>query len=336
MLEPNNIYLGDCLDLMKYIPDKSIDMILCDLPYGTTACKWDTVIPLEPLWEQYNRIIKPNGIIALFSNQPFTTSLIASNISNYKYNWVWLKNRGTGFQYAKNQPMRQTEDICIFNKTLNDTVANNAVFDDIKQYFYDQRQKSGLKLCEFKNLLGNNMAGHYFTKGIQWSLPTEKDYTKLQTTGFFKMPYDELKEKYEHAKSQVETSKVIYYPQMVKLDKPVKYKKASSCNTIGGIENKKEYYWVTETFPTNVLSFAKVSKPQHPTQKPVALCEYLIKTYTNEGETVLDNCMGSGSTLVACINTNRKYIGIEKELKYFEIAKKRIESVTAVQTALEV
>ena len=319
------LWHGDCLELMKNIPDGSVDLVLTDPPYGTTACKWDSVIPFEPMWEQLNRIIKPNGIIALFANQPFTSTLISSNIANYKYNWVWLKNRGTGFQYAKSQPMRQTEDICIFNKILNDTVANNSVFDDIKAYFYEQREQSGLRLCDFTKLLGNNMAGHYFTRGIQWSLPTERDYQKLQTTGFFCKPYSELKSMYDIAKASIETSKVIYNPQMIKLDKPVKYKKASSCNTIGGIENKKEYYWVDETYPTNVLEFAKVSKPTHPTQKPVALLEYLIRTYTNEGETVLDFTAGSGSTGVACVNPNRRFIGIELDEGYFNIAKKRIE-----------
>ena len=319
------LWNGDCLELMKNIPDGSVDLVLTDPPYGTTACKWDSVIPFEPMWEQLNRIIKPNGIIALFANQPFTSTLISSNIANYKYNWVWLKNRGTGFQYAKSKPMRQTEDICIFNKTLNDTVANNSVFDDIKAYFYEQREQSGLRLCDFTKLLGNNMARHYFTRGIQWSLPTERDYQKLQTTGFFCKPYAELKSMYDIAKASIETSKVIYNPQMIKLDKPVKYKKASSCNTIGGIENKKEYYWVDETYPTNVLEFAKVSKPTHPTQKPVALLEYLIRTYTNEGETVLDFTAGSGSTGVACVNTNRHFIGIELDEGYFNIAKKRIE-----------
>ena len=324
-MESVTLWHGDCLELMKNIPDGSVDLVLTDPPYGTTACKWDSVIPFEPMWEQLNRIIKPNGIIALFANQPFTSTLISSNIANYKYNWVWLKNRGTGFQYAKSQPMRQTEDICIFNKTLNDTVANNSVFDDIKAYFYEQREQSGLRLCDFTKLLGNNMAGHYFTRVIQWSLPTERDYQKLQTTGFFCKPYAELKSMYDIAKASIETSKVIYNPQMIKLDKPVKYKKASSCNTIGGIENKKEYYWVDETYPTNVLEFAKVSKPTHPTQKPVALLEYLIRTYTNEGETVLDFTAGSGSTGVACVNTNRHFIGIELDEGYFNIAKERIE-----------
>ena len=235
----NKITCGDCLEVMKEIPDKSVDMILCDLPYGTTACKWDNVIPFEPLWEQYNRIIKDNGAIVLFGTQPFTSVMINSNLKNYKHHWVWLKNRGTGFQVAKYRPMMKTEDIIAFTK-----------------------------------------------KG-----------------------------------------KINYYPQMIKLDKPVFLSNATSSNgtnplshfNIGGKIVDRKY-------PTNVLDFKKVSKPKHPTQKPVALLEYLIKTYTNENELVLDNCMGSGSTGVACVNTNRNFIGIELDEKYFNIAKERIEN----------
>ena len=238
MIEINTIYNEDCLEGMKRISDGSVDMILCDLPYGTTACKWDTIIPFELLWEQYKRVIKENGAIVLFGSQPFTSAMISSNIKGYKHHWIWKKNRGTGFQVAKYRPMMATEDIIAFT---------------------------------------------------------------------------------------VNGERINYYPQMIKLDKPVKYKKASSCNTIGGIENKKEYYWVDETYPTNVLEFAKVSKPIHPTQKPVALLEYLIKTYTNEGETVLDNCMGSGTTAIACINTNRNYIGFELDKHYCDIANERTQ-----------
>ena len=132
MIELRN---GDCLELMKNIPDKSVDLILCDLPYGTTSCDFDNVIPLNKLWAEYNRIIKDNHIIALFCAQPFTTELISSSILNFKYTWVWVKNRGVGFQYAKSQPMRQTEDIAIFNKTLNDTAANHPLFNDLKNTF---------------------------------------------------------------------------------------------------------------------------------------------------------------------------------------------------------
>ena len=273
-----DIRLGDCLELMKDIPDGSVDLVLTDPPYGTTACKWDSVIPFKPMWEQLNRIIKPNGIIALFANQPFTSALISSNIANYKYNWVWLKNRGTGFQYAKSQPMRQIEDVCIFNKTLNDTVANNSVFDDIKAYFYEQRELSGLRLCDFTKLLGNKMAGHYFTKGIQWSLPTEKDYQKLQATGFFCKPYSELKSMYDTAKASIETSKVIYNPQMIKLDKPVKYKKASSCNTIGGIENKKNIIGLMKHIQQMYWSLQRYQN-RHTQRKSLLTCLNILSAH---------------------------------------------------------
>jgi site-specific DNA-methyltransferase (adenine-specific) len=242
-IEPNNIYLGDCLDLMKYIPDKSIDMILADLPYGTTKCKWDTIIPFEPLWEQYKRIIKDSGATVLTATQPFASALVMSNPKMFKYEWIWNKITGRGHLVAKYRPMAQHENILVF---------------------------------------GNG--------------------------------------------------RVKYNPQMILMDKPQKGKSMESSRTsiMGGRTTKESKIIIrTHKYPKTIITQGVDGKYLHPTQKPVALCEYLIKTYTNEGETVLDNCMGSGTTAVACINTNRKYIGIEKELKYFEIAKERIESVTA-------
>jgi len=228
---------GDCLEVMKKIPDKSIDMILCDLPYGTTACKWDVIIPFEPLWKEYKRIIKDRGCIALFGSEPFSSYLRMSNIKQYKYDWIWKKERGVGFQIAKYRPMLETENISIFSKgTLN------------------------------------------------------------------------------------------YHPQMILLDKP---KKESFARTKSGSSplahlNKGERI-ATHRYPKSIIEIKRETRKIHPTQKPVALLEYLIKTYTLEGETVLDNCMGSGSTGVACINTNRNFIGIEKDAEYFKIAKKRIK-----------
>lgn len=230
---------GDCLELMKDIPDGSVDMILCDLPYGTTDCKWDTVIPFEPLWENYLRIIKANGAIVLFSAQPFTTSLIASNMKQYRYNWYWKKNNKTGGIFAKVQPMRCVEDICVF-------------------------------------------------------------YRKTPT----------------------------YNPQgIVKLEKPV-ISKARNMTVYR--DKKNDSIQTHKGYPHHLLEFSGAGtgkeKREHPTQKPVALLEYLVKTYTNPGETVLDNCMGSGSTGVACVNTGREFIGIEMDKKYFDIAKQRIET----------
>lgn len=235
---------GDCLELMKSIPDKSIDMILCDLPYGTTDCKWDSVIPFEPLWEQYKRIIKDNGAIVLFGSEPFSTLLRYSNLKMYKYDWIWDKKIPSGMSYARFQPMRQTENISVFCK-----------------------------------------------------------------------------------------GKTIYNPQITKRDKPIKaggMKHSDSAATNGYKALKKVYDYKN---PTNLIQFDKIRKGSlHPTQKPVALLEYLIKTYTNEGEVVLDNCMGSGSTGVACVNTNRNFIGIELDNNYYNIAKQRIKEAQSKLT----
>lgn len=224
---------GECLEELGKIKSGSVDMILTDLPYGTTACEWDNIIPFNDLWTQYNRVIKDNGAIILFATQPFTTKLIASNIKNFKYNWYWKKNTVTGFCFAKYQPMRNIEDICVF-------------------------------------------------------------YKKMPT----------------------------YNPQGLKLLTKTKLRSRRSENIYGTTLNKS-YTQKYTGYPNHLLEFKKDGRI-HPTQKPVALCEYLIKTYTNENDTVLDSCMGSGTTGVACKNTNRHFIGIELNKNYFDIAEKRI------------
>lgn len=235
-MELNKIYNEDCLIGMEKIPDKSIDMILCDLPYGTTRNKWDTVIPLNWLWDEYNRVIKDNGAIVLTASQPFTTKLINSNIKNFKYTWVWEKSRFANQMLAKKQPLKIHEDICVFYK-----------------------------------------------------------------------------------------KQVNYNPQgLIEVNKTTKQGKKISDNNGGG--TRKTSYKQTHTnYPRTILKYKSEGKTIHPTQKPLALFEYLIKTYTNEGETVLDNCIGSGTTAIACINTNRNYIGFELDKKYFELANDRIE-----------
>lgn len=236
---------GDCLDLMPLIPDKSIDMILADLPYGTTACKWDVIIPFEPLWKQYKRIIKDNGAIVLTASQPFTSALVMSNIDWFKYEWIWDKKIITGFLNAKIQPLRQHENIVIFyNKSCT----------------YNPQMHSDKLPRDFT---GNSIRPHSINYGAQ------KDYIST-------VPPD------------------ISYPRSI-------------INQVGVVNNSKQ-------------------KVEHPTQKPVKLFEYLIRTYTNEGKTVLDNVAGSGTTAIACYNTNRNAILMEKDLKYFEVAKKRIEN----------
>ena len=237
---------GDCLELMKNIPDGSVDMILCDLPYGVTACKWDNVIPFEPLWEQYNRIIKDNGAICLFGTEPFSSHLRLSNIKNYKYDWVWIKPQVTNIGKSHRQPLRCNENISVFYK---------------KQPFYDYK---GEKL--------------------------EKPYTHTL---------------------------------------PIHNGGSSALSVKRNLTKNGDRIYKTYTHKTktNVLEFTRNQKGSlHPTQKPVALLEYLIKTYTNEGDTVMDNCMGSGSTGIACKRLNRNFIGIELDKNYFEIAKSRIEN----------
>lgn len=229
---------GDCLELMKDISDKSIDLILCDLPYGTTKCKWDTIIPFDKLWEQYNRIIKDNGAIVLFGNEPFSSQLRLSNLKNYKYDWVWDKKRGSNFATVKIRPFNSFENIMVFYK---------------KQPTYNpQMWKSTPYTCK-QGYVG-----------------------EAKQTGLYR-------------------------------------------DDVITVNNGDRY-------PLTILSFSKETG-LHPTQKPVALLEYLIKTYTNEGETVLDNCMGSGSTGVAAANTNRKFIGMELDDTYYKIACKRLENI---------
>ncbi len=221
---------------MKNIPDKSIDLILCDLPYGTTANKWDTVIPFDKLWEQYKRIIKDNGAILLFSQMPFGASLIMSNPKMFRYEWIWEKNQAVGFLNAKKMPLRKHENILVFYKHL----------------------------------------------------PT-------------------------------------YNPQgLIKLDEPIQEEGSANRNGKNYGIADKSFIRTHKNYPTDIITFSKDSG-YHPTQKPVDLLEYLIKTYTNEGDLVLDNCMGSGSTGVACVNTNRDFIGMELNEEYFKIACERIE-----------
>ena len=244
--ENYKLYNGDCLEVMdKLIEDNIIfDAIITDLPYGTIKNSWDKIIPFNDMWSRLNKLIKPNGAIVLFGNEPFTSELICSNLKGFKYRWDWNKKIPSGVGYAKYRPMQQTEDISVFTKN---------------------------------------------------------------------------------------GEKTIYNPQMIKRDKPIKSGgnklKENSCSTLVGIDTTKEYKKTYEyKNPVTLIEFDKIRKGSvHPTQKPVKLLEYLIKTYTNKNEIVLDFTMGSGSTGVACANTNRRFIGIELDENYFNIAKQRIE-----------
>lgn len=245
---------GDCIELMKDISDKSIDMVLCDLPYGATALKWDNVIDFKLLWQEYERIIKDDGIICLFGIQPFTSMLIASNLKLYRYSWIWEKNSATGHLNANYKPLNITEDICIFSKGKVGSLSKNPI-----RYYPQNVKEINLKKKNNPNSTWRKRKGYNSMNNI---LNSDKEFTQKYTG-----------------------------------------------------------------YPTNILKFKRDKCTYHPAQKPVALLEYLIKTYTNEGDTVLDNCMGSGSTGVACINTNRNFIGMELDEKYFNIAKERIEKM---------
>jgi site-specific DNA-methyltransferase (adenine-specific) len=252
-LEINKIYNLDCLEGMKRVPDKSIDMILCDLPYGTTACSWDEVIPFKPLWEQYERIIKSNGAIILTASQPFTTNLITSNMKLFKYCWVWEKSRATGHLHAKNKPLKIHEDIIVFSPgtTVHASQSKNRM----------TYNPQGLVKVDKQNFRPSGRSNESYIT----SRPSHKNTVHQEFEGY---PKSILKINSEH----------------------------------------------------NVNAY-------HPTQKPVALFEYLIRTYTNEGEIVLDNCMGGGTTAVAATMSNRKWIGFETESKYVEVANKRLEQI---------
>ena len=245
------LYNGDCLEVMKSIKDKSIDAIITDPPYGTTACKWDSVIPFEPMWKQLNRIIKDNGAIVLFGSEPFSSALRISNIKNYKYDWIWQKNKGSNFATVKYQPFKEHEIISIFNK---------------HKYYPIKEQRKGEGKSRSKRCFNKRLKSAE-VYGINLTQP--------------KLKLEELR------------------------------------------------------FPSSVQKFDIPSNNQfkknrlHPTQKPIALMEYLIKTYTKEQEVVLDFTMGSGTTGVACLNTNRDFIGIELDKEYFKIAQERIKEETS-------
>lgn len=260
MIELNRIYNEDCLEGMKRIPDGSVDFIICDLPYGTTDCSWDSIIPLDKVWEQYNRVIKKSGAIILFAQQPFTAILVCSNLKLYRHSYVWIKDKCGNFIASRYQPGKYVEDIIVFSEggfthnarnksTYNPIMVETDVYRDVTK-----AKKYRMADCFSSTKIRNRPCNE-----------------KMLIYGKYKDPYTK--------------------------------------------------------FPTNYLYFPVPHGKDriHPTQKPVALIEYLIKTYTNEGETILDNCMGSGTTAVAAIRTKRNFIGFELQKEYFDIANKRIK-----------
>jgi DNA modification methylase len=310
MIDINKIHLGDCLELMNHIPDGSIDMILCDLPYGTTACSWDMVIPFNKLWKQYKRIIKDKGVILLFGSEPFSSLLRTSNLDWYKYDWVWEKNNAGNFQLVNHQPLKIHETISVFyNETPNmqfaEIIKRNMGLLNLKQI-----DISKLELSRNGGITG------WVTNKLNGSqLPTEDQWIKI--CNLFN-----IENKYSEILSSIKA--VTYNLNLNETELICSNKgKAGSLGHLSS-EKKRKYYTQTKTgYPKSILKYNKETG-LHPTQKPVDLIEYLIKTYTNEGELVLDNCAGSATTGIACMNTNRDFILMEKDDLYFEIGKKRL------------
>jgi site-specific DNA-methyltransferase (adenine-specific) len=243
------LFNADCMDILPLIPDKSVQLILADLPYGTTACKWDSIIPLEPLWEQYKRIIKDNGAVVLFGAEPFSTMLRISNLEWYKYDWIWVKSRKTGFLNSKNRPLNQNENISVFSKFITAAGNENIMLYNPQGLIEINKTRHG-----DKNKCSADFEGHNY------------------------------------------------------------YRKSQS----------KEYLQKYTNYPTTVLNFNNEPKPIHPTQKPLELVKYLISTYSNENDMILDNTMGVGTTCLGAKELNRHFIGIEKEVKYYELAVGRV------------
>ena len=322
---------GDCMELLPQLPGKSVDLVLCDLPYGTTDCKWDHVLPMDQLWKEYRRLLRPNGVAALFAAQPFTTELINSNRPAFRYCWYWLKNMATGFAFARYQPMRKIEEVAIFvcNVPGKDNTGRHKA---LREYLQAELKASGHTRASINKMLGNCMSSHYFTNGGQFAIPPREQWETLQAgTGHFARAWEDIRAEYQAELGPHGGGSQIYNPQglqIIQNPKP-KQRKGIREDAIYSRELLMREHTPKYTgYPVNILQF-NTERGLHPTQKPVPLLEYLVRTYSNEGDTVLDNCMGSGSTGVACARTGRRFIGIEKDPHYFQIARERIENEPA-------
>ena len=305
------LYLGDTLELMNEIPEKSIDFICCDLPYGTTACAWDTIIPFDKLWEQYKRIIKDKGVIVLFGSEPFSSLLRTSNLSWYKYDWIWEKNNAGNFQLVNYQPLKIHETVSVFYNETPDMEFADVMNENMKRLGLKNIDVSKLELSRTGGMTG------WVTNKLNGSqLPTIEQWSKI--CNLF-----EIENKYEEILSKVK--KITYNLDLNDTDIVCSNKgKAGSLGHLSS-ESKRENYTQTKTgYPKSILRYDR-ENGLHPTQKPLPLMEFIVRTYSNENETVLDNTMGSGTCGVACKKLNRNFIGIEKDEKYFNKAKKRID-----------
>ena len=325
MLEENKIHLGDCLDLMPSIPSKSVDMILCDLPYGTTACEWDSIIDMGRLWREYERVIKDNGNIILTSQGMFTAKLMVYKEAWFNHDYVWIKNIQSNFALTGIQPHRIFEDVLVFRPPRKDDI-DRAFNLELRAYFTKVNAFIGLTAGKIADVLGHMGYHHsYGVKGSQFALCTRETYQEL--IEHFKIDEMEGFLSYDTLVSMKEN--LTYLPYTYNHGATVKKQCITTKNNfisarhLGYCSDQEHIKREYENYPKNVLYF-DVERGLHPTQKPVALFEYLIKTYTNENELVLDNCSGSGTTAIACLNSNRRFICIEKDEAYYKKSLERV------------
>ena len=326
-MKTNCVLHGDCLDLLPSIPDKSIDMILCDLPYGTTKCPWDSIIPLDRLWAEYARVIKDNGNIVLTAQGVFCAELICYRKTWFNHDYVWIKNQHSNFALVGIQPLRVFENVLVFRPPRKDDI--EIQFNkELRAYFKQVNEFIGLGIKRINETLGHRKAEHsFYVATSQFDLCTKETYDEL--IEHFKI--DQMKGFLNFETLHAMKERPILLPYTFNFDDRVKkeYTKTKNplrINQYGNLDKRKDKEHTRkeyENYPRNTLYF-DCERGQHPTQKPVALFEYLIRTYSNENEVILDNCSGSGTTAIACLNSNRRFICMEKDENYYKRSLERI------------
>ncbi len=323
----STFYHGDCLVESQNIENYSVDLILTDLPYGTTACSWDTIIPFEPMWKEFYRVLRPNGFIVLTASQPFTSKLVSSNINNFSHNWVWNKIRGVGHLLAKKRPMMASEDILVFT---NEHSHDFTFRSPLRKYAIRLFEYIGKTKKQIFEDMGNQSVCHFMRTGsTQFNMCTEKCYNDLiRLYGIDKMEgFEQFEKLVKDNEDYLNSFPRVYNPQMRSRDKARVSKMKATENTCYGNLEDYQGELLEESYPINIIEFDKSGHSNmllHPTQKPLELMEYLIKTYTNEGMVVFDATMGSGTTGLAAVKNGRKFIGIEKDENYYNVAVQRV------------
>jgi hypothetical protein len=323
----STFYHGDCLVESQNIENYSVDLILTDLPYGTTACSWDEIIPFEPMWKEFYRVLRPNGFIVLTASQPFTSKLVSSNINNFSHNWVWNKIRGVGHLLAKKRPMMASEDILVFT---NEHSHDFTFRSPLRKYAIRLFEYIGKTKKQIFEDMGNQSVCHFMRTGsTQFNMCTEKCYNDLiRLYGIDKMEgFEQFEKLVKDNEDYLNSFPRVYNPQMRSRDKARVSKMKATENTCYGNLEDYQGELLEESYPINIIEFDKSGHSNmllHPTQKPLELMEYLIKTYTNEGMVVFDATMGSGTTGLAAVKNGRKFIGIEKDENYYNVAVRRV------------